>query len=465
MKTKTFLTTMLLFLLTVFGGIVLIAVYTYRDTAAQARERANAGHYFIASGLFKDIAAMDERGADYRQRLADLMQTYGYLAENQNARIALYDGDRLVYSGAGEDAPLPPQAPAQNGGRLVTVTKDGAGSAVYVTGRLPAPYGNFFLIYRMDISESVAAWNRLKNMMFLMGTLLSCVLAAGLLALLDRLFRPLAEISQTSRRIASGEYHTRLAVKGKDELAEMAGSFNHMAGEIERQMAELTATAENKQLFIDNFAHELKTPLTAIYGYAEYMQKANLSGDDRRFALECVLSESRRIQTMAYQMMELANLRNDPVQTERVSVPELFKKTETAMRHKAAEKKMDLVFQSELPALYGSMNFLESLLINLTDNAINANEPGSPVFIKAFEYNGTPALSVKDRGKGISPQDLPKITQPYYKTEKNRSARDRGAGLGLAICEQIVKKHKGEMKFLSSPGNGTEVQVIFTTPQ
>lgn len=116
------------------------------------------------------------------------------------------------------------------------------------------------------------------------------MLALGLLILLNRIFRPLAQIAQTSRKIAAGAYGTKLPVTVKDKLSEMAQSFNHMAEEIQRQMTELIAAAERKQQFVDNFAHELQTPLTAIYGYAELLQKASLTEEDRLSALGYIMS-------------------------------------------------------------------------------------------------------------------------------------------------------------------------------
>ena len=464
MKRRTFLTTLLLFLLMINLGIMLITIYTYRDTMGQAKERSAAEHYFIASGLLKDIAALDNRGADYKQDIAGLAQPYGYLVGNQMAGIVLYDADHPVYSNIrGEimsDFPTPPQ----NGDRLITLKEQNGNAAVFVTGRLPEPYNDYALLYRSDVSNTLHGWQRMKNTMFTIGLILSGALAICLLLLLGRLFQPLTDISKTSRRIAEGEYATRLTVTGKDELAEMAGSFNHMADEIERQMEELITTAENKQLFIDNFAHELKTPLTAIYGYAEYLQKASVPEDDRHFALECILSESSRIQTMAYQMMELANLRGDQIQMEPLPVSELFQKVKRAMTPKALEKNIDLLCYCELPKLYGDANLLESLLINLVDNAIKASNEGGPILIKALMDGAVPVVTVEDYGKGIPEEALSMVTQPYYRVEKHRHRRDGGAGLGLAICEQIAARHKAKLSFISSPGNGTTAKITFTTP-
>ncbi len=463
MKRRTFLMTLLLFLITIHIGIMLIAIHTYRETMGQAKESSSAVHYYISSGLLRDITALDSRGIDYKQGIADLSQPYGILAENQKAGIALYDNNTLVYSsldGEGESDlfELP-----QNGDRRITLKKNGDSLAVWVAGRLPEPYNNYALVYRSDIFSTLHGWNRMKNTMFVVGLIISGFLAIGLQLLLNRLFQPLRDISNTSKRIAAGDYATRLTIKGTDELAAMAQSFNQMADEIQRQMQELVATAENKQLFIDNFAHELKTPLTTIYGYAEYIQRAAISDDEKHFALECILSESSRMQTMAYQMMELANLRSDQIHMEPLSLEDLFQKVKQAMLLKATEKKIDLLFYCEIPKIYGDANLLESLFINLIDNAIKASNPGSPIMVKAFEYDETPMITVEDKGKGIPQKALSQVTQPYYRVEKHRHRVDGGAGLGLAICEQIVARHKAKLALTSNPGTGTTATITFTT--
>ncbi|MGR6109237.1 HAMP domain-containing protein, partial [Staphylococcus aureus] len=130
-------------------------------------------------------------------------------------------------------------------------------------------YDSYTMVYLYDATDAITAWKHMKNVLFFAGFILSCLLALGLMLLLNRIFKPLSQISQTSRNIAAGAYETRLPVSGRDELSEMAQSFNHMAYEIQRQMTELIDAADKKQQFIDNFAHELRTPLTAIYGYAE----------------------------------------------------------------------------------------------------------------------------------------------------------------------------------------------------
>ena len=306
MKQRTFLTTLALFLFFFNLGIFIVSVAMFRDTVNRAEDRSLGEHYFIASALIKDLQAVESRGTDIDGSLSSLLQPYSYLSGDNKAGLALHKNNQLVYSS--KDATVLQSnflEPPGNGNRLATIRKVDDRTYVIVSGKLPAPYDSYTLVYLYDTTEAINSWIRLKNILFLAGFVLSVLLAFGLLLVMNRIFRPLKQISRTSKDIANGAYETRLPVSGHDELAEMSQSFNHMAEEIQRQMTELKDAADKKQQFVDNFAHELRTPLTAIYGYAEYMQKAVLSEDDKLSALNYIMSESRRLQTVAFQLLEL----------------------------------------------------------------------------------------------------------------------------------------------------------------
>ncbi len=299
--------------------------------------------------------------------------------------------------------------------------------------------------------------------MFLAGFVLSILLAFGLLLVLNRIFRPLRQISRTSGDIADGAYETRLPVSGHDELAEMARSFNHMADEIQRQITELKDTADKKQQFVDNFAHELRTPLTSIYGYAEYMQKAALSEDDRLSALQYIMSESRRLQTISSQLLTLANLQNNQIVRGEVKISDLFASVGKAMYGRLSGRDIQVEFRCESETICGEASLLESLLINLIDNAIKACGKHGHIAVCAVSEGDQIIISVKDDGKGMAPEILHQITEPFYREEKSRNRSDGGAGLGLAICRQIALSHGAELSFSSIPGEGTTAKVTFTT--
>lgn len=466
MKQRTFLTTLALFLIFFNLGIFIVSVAMFRDTVNRAEERSLGEHYFIASALVRDFDAVESRGTDLDGSLSSLLQPYSYLSGDSKTGLALYKSDQLVYSNKNvavlKDNYL---KPPENGNRLATIRKVDDKTYVIVSGKLTAPYNSYTLVYLYDTTAAISSWSHLKNILFLAGFVLSVLLAFGLLLVLNRIFRPLRQISRTSGDIADGAYETRLPVSGHDELTEMAKSFNHMADEIQRQITELKDTADKKQQFVDNFAHELRTPLTAIYGYAEYMQKAVMSEDDRLSALQYIMSESRRLQTIAFQLLELANLQNNPVTCEELKVSGLFETVRQTLHGKLAGKDIQIEFNSAIEAIYGDASLLESLLINLIDNAIKACGKAGHIAVRAAIEDGKKTISVRDNGKGMTPEVLSQVTEPFYRGEKSRNRSDGGAGLGLAICKQIAYSHGAKLSFASRPGKGTTAKITFTTSQ
>jgi len=464
MKQRTFLTTLALFLIFFNLGISIVSVAMFRDTVNRAEDRSLSAHYFIASSLIKDLQVVKSRGTDIDASLSSLLQPYMYLSGDNKAGLVFYKNNRLVFSS--KDATVLQSnfmEPPGNGNCLATIRKIDGRTYVVVSGKLPVPYDFYTLVYFYDTTEAINSWSRLKNILFLAGLVLSVLLAFGLILVLNRIFRPLKQISWTSKNIVNGAYETRLPVSGHDELTEMSQSFNHMAEEIQRQMTELKDAADKKQQFVDNFAHELRTPLTAIYGYAEYMQKAVLSEDDRLSALNYIMSESRRLQTVAFQLLELANLQNNQITCEELKVYGLFEAVSQTLYGKLAEKNVQIEFNSEIETIRGDSCLMESMLINLIDNAIRACSEGGHIIVSAAKESGRKTISVWDNGKGMTPEVLSQITEPFYRGEKSRNRNDGGAGLGLALCKQIAGSHNAELSFNSRPCEGTTVKITFTT--
>ena len=140
----------------------------------------------------------------------------------------------------------------------------------------------------------------------------------------------------------------------------MARSFNHMASQIEGKVTELAAAAESRQRFIDNLAHELRTPLTAIYGYAQYLRSAALGEEETRFALDAILSESRRIQVMAGQLMELSGLRGGEIGMERQDLEKIVEALRSTLAQRLWERGIVLKVSLEVKTVTGEMCIRDS---------------------------------------------------------------------------------------------------------
>ncbi|MGG1225360.1 ATP-binding protein [Brevibacillus formosus] len=443
-------------------GIVIISITTFKDTIHRAQERSLDEHYFITSALLQDFHAVGGRGTDIDSSIPSLLQPYSYLAGDQNVTLVLFKDKELVYSNSSVLS-VPkgfPELP-RDGSRLVSVQESDGRTSVLVSGKLLAPYDVYTIVYLYDTTDEIAAWRQMKNMLFFAGLMVSALFAFGLHILLSKLFRPLSQISQTSRQIAAGAYDTRLPVSGQDELAEMAQSFNHMAKEIQSQIQQLATAAQQKQQFIDNFAHELRTPLTTIYGYAEYIQKVARTEDDKLFATTYIMSESRRLQQIAYRLLELATLRENKIERKTVEIKQLFLGVEQALSLMATEQNVRITSECHFDSLECDPDFMHILLVNFVDNALKACGTGGQIKIAAFLDHGQKGIMVEDNGKGMSAEHLFHITEAFYRVDPSRARNGGGAGLGLTLCKQIADCHGAELHFLSEPGKGTTAKLIF----
>ena len=211
------------------------------------QRRSLADHYIITSSVVKDFNAVESRGIHIEGAIDSLLQQYNNFSGDQKIELALYKNDQFVYSNRQENVwKSNLLKPLDDGNRIVSFQQSDHRTYVNVSGKLPAPFDSYTMVYQYDTTDAITAWGKMKNMLFLVGLILSILLALGLILLLNRIFKPLAQISQTSHNIAAGAYETRLPVSGNDELSEMAQSFNYMAEEIQHQMAELTTAAEKK---------------------------------------------------------------------------------------------------------------------------------------------------------------------------------------------------------------------------
>lgn len=465
MKKRTFITTLILFLIFFNSSILLISVVTLKDKINTQKERCLAEHYLFVSSLIKDIQALEDRQIDVEQSMEELLQPYMLYSPDNLMDLTVYEDNRQLTFGLQSDREPINMDRQSLSGEIRKISLEGKEHPyLLISGRFPEPYQQYALVYRYNMEETINSWRQMKNMLFLFGGMLAILLAICLLVILSRVFRPLFQISTASQSIAAGNYDNRLVVSGQDEIADMAKSFNHMADEIESKIAALREASEQKQRFIDNFAHELRTPLTAIYGYAEYMQKAVITEEDKLASTNYIMSECRRMQNMAYQLLNLAVLRgNEMKQADTILVSALFGSVSIAIFSKAADKEIQITYQREFDYLSGNQELLESLLINLIDNAIKASRPNGMINVLAYQENKNRIIQVADFGKGMTQEQLLHIREAFYRVDPARSRRDGGAGLGLSICDQIAEMHGAQIQFMSKQGEGTTVKIIFTT--
>ncbi len=219
----------------------------------------------------------------------------------------------------------------------------------------------------------------------------------------------------------------------------------------------LQAVNETQRQLIGSMSHELKTPLTAIKGYAETLLQVELSKEQEEKALRYIDRESGRLSRLSEKMMELTRLYEPEceITLQKVSLEKLLAEVEESVRHRLNGKRISLVREGEWQgkSLAADPDLMASFLINLINNSVTASEEGSHIYVGA---NGH-ALWVRDEGCGIPPAEVDKVRKAFYRVDKSRSRKSGNMGLGLALCEQIAAVHGGTMEIESEVGKGTKV--------
>ncbi|WP_240418532.1 sensor histidine kinase [Paenibacillus periandrae] len=466
MKSRTFLLTFILFLLFFYSGILLASAVTLKNNLDSSKERSLREHYFIVSSYAKDLNALENRGASMDEGIRSLYRSYFDFYSKQKVILTLSREGQQLYTDSMIQSDQFPAAPliSKASDRLVSTEKLAEMKYIRVAGAMPVPYDIYVLAYYYDVSDIYSSWNKMTFMLFASGMLFCGLLAVCLLLVLNRVFKPLQQISSASRSIAQGQYEDRIELKGHDELAEMAVSFNHMAEEIQSQMRQLGEAAEQKQQFIDNLAHELRTPLTAIYGYAEYIQKVARTEEDKLVATHYIMSESRRLQNIAYRLLDMATLRGNKMELSNVHMGDLVGGVEQALSMKAADQDIQITYEYHFDTLLCDADLMHVLLVNLMDNAMKACGSNGSIKLVADMENEHKVISVQDNGRGMTEEHLVHITEAFYRVDSSRSRSDGGAGLGLTLCKQIAVHHEAELSFASVQGLGTTAKLTFTSP-
>lgn len=453
---KTYIFTLLLFLVCLNVCILSLTVYTYRRNVEAAEATASAEQYYIAASFERDYKDLTESNGSASPSL--LMQSFGSYYGGKGLYLAFEENGKTVYSNFENEIEAPKNALVHtdfNGRRHIVISSEICGEK----------YG---MIFGKSVESLDSEFRSLMLTFVLTAAGISLILAICLYFILKKLSKPLEALRKTTEKIETGDFSARVEEKGNDEFTLLAKSFNLMLSKINEQMAALEREAEEKmleaerkQMLVDNMAHELRTPLTSIHGYAEFLEKANAAEERRLIAAKYIMSESERLQKVSEILLDGAFIRENKIEMTDIDLASVLKDIAEKLRMRAEKAEVDIVCNTSSAAVKGNETLLSMLFYNLAENAIKACTSGGRVRISCFENTAT----VEDNGRGMTEEQLLHITEPFYRTDKSRSRADGGAGLGLALCRQIVSTHGAEMRFESEPGRGTKIFITFTSRQ
>lgn len=232
---------------------------------------------------------------------------------------------------------------------------------------------------------------------------------------------------------------------------------------IKQQHMDILNHAQIRQEFTANVSHELKTPLTAISGYAELISSGMTNEEDTKHFAGEIHRSAERLQSLINDIIKLSELDDEDLQLEFESLDlyEMGKNCISQMEIPAQKHEVTLCLEGESVCVNGNKTLLEELLYNLCSNAVRYNKRGGTVTIRVAQENGRATVSVCDTGIGIPKEHQDRVFERFYRVDKSRSKSTGGTGLGLAIVKHIVAQHDAQIELTSEENVGTEIKVIF----
>ena len=328
---------------------------------------------------------------------------------------------------------------------------------MFVAGTLTAGSTQGTLVSVFDITELYAQRTAQLHRFWRLCAVLLCAAAVLTLCFTTIVLRPLKRLSAAAASIAAGQYGQRTQVHTQDEVGRLSQDFDAMAASVEQAMESLEDEVRRRDDFVAAFTHEIKTPMTAMLGYADLLRSRDIGQSAREKAADYVYHETKRLEALSLKLLELMRLGHEGAGLESVPLSAVF----SDVRHACAGLEGANVTFADARGVWvlADKPLLADLLYNLVVNAVHASKPGAPVQVGFEVQNDTVALFVRDEGRGIPQNELGRITEPFYMVDKSRARAQNGSGLGLALCQRIAAAHQTALEFESEVGRGTIVRL------
>ena len=316
-----------------------------------------------------------------------------------------------------------------------------------------------YLITQTDISAVIDTQKNMIAYFQKIYMVILCISFPLIFLLTNLITAPIKKVGKAARRIAGGQYSERISTKGKDEISELAYDFNQMAGQVEEKIAQLSDVARQKEDFAANFAHELKTPLTSVIGYADMLYQRDLPREEVKSAAEYILNEGMRLESLALKLMDLFVMDKQGFVMEEMSVNDIFENLRQGIAPVCGKHEVQFHMEIGNGIIKVDYDLFKTMILNLIDNSVKAD--CKDIWISGMAEKGIYQICLEDNGKGIPPEELGRITEAFYMVDKSRSRKQHGAGLGMALVAKVIEVHGARMKIESDGRTGTRVCLSF----
>ncbi|MBR6069358.1 MAG: HAMP domain-containing histidine kinase [Ruminococcus sp.] len=326
------------------------------------------------------------------------------------------------------------------------------GSAITTEGM------SYRVVTAVDISEIYAMKKKQTDFVRKVSVISAGAISLVLLVTVLLMLNPLSRLNVYTKAIAGGNYRIRIRERGSLEFRELAQNMNIMAEAVQTNAARLEKIAEDRQTFIANLSHEMKTPLTSILGFADILRiKRQVSDSERAEYAGVIVEETKRLRSLSGKLMGIVAMNGTEMEKKPVSLQAMINETKTALVPLLAKNDVQLECLSQDITISADEELFKSLLYNIIENAVKASPKGESVVLNAAMYQGDAVITITDHGIGMTPEVMKKAFEPFFMADKSRSRKAGGAGLGLALCQKIASLHSAKIEIDSHPNEGTTV--------
>jgi len=380
-------------------------------------------------------------------------------------------GSQAIPQFSQQETPPPPRLPASitvpaagpSGGdrvRYFTVSAQSGGSRYRVRASIEPQASTYLLIVATSLSSVDSTLHQL--LLIELAVTAAVLVAIALLGLwVVRLgLRPLVEIEETAGAIAAGDLSRRVErADERTEVGRLGLALNAMLSQIESAFRAREASEQRLRRFVSDASHELRTPLTAVRAYAElFARGADKRPDDLARAMTGISRESERMSLLVDDLLLLARLdEGRPLERKDVELERVVGDAVETARTVEPDRPIEL--HAEHAVVVGDRDRLRQVVDNLLANARSHTPAGAPVEVSVASVNGDAVIEVADHGPGMSPEDVGRVFERFYRADASRSRGSGGVGLGLSIVAAVAEAHGGTASASSEPGAGTTFRV------
>ncbi len=440
---------------------------SYQVSMDMQLDRAMEEHQMIVSAVESAVVDLLVNDSFYSmEQIGEIGSEIAVSVEGTGAKFSFLDGERnCIYINMERldfDGELLNYL--ERGRRNYIIEEQDGNETLTIASLIRVNDSNMYLVNQRDVSD-LYKQNEKQIWFFQITMLIALVVCASIISIISHwLTRPIEQLNNTASVIASGDYSVRTELVSNDEIGELAEKFDSMAEAIEGHVQELKDHVRQQEDFVASFTHEIKTPMTAIIGYADMLRSKELEKEQQFLAANYIFHEGKRLESMSFKLFDLIALKRQDILPQDIYMPIFGEEIQESVLPVLERAAITFSMKLEAAIVEGDRDLLKTVIINLIDNARKASKAGDEIrmlgaCLEETEDTRFYEIQIQDDGCGIPEEEVNKICEAFYMVDKSRAREQGGAGLGLATASLIMEVHHGKLLIKSIVGKGTTICV------